>query len=217
MILLLHFLFSGVYINVDIAQAKQKGKSVMRMSRHQKIHPISSGDQAFFENFYTEYKKYLFFLAQKYTDSKEGQEDLVQDTIVRLLRNLSALKELNHSQTCKYVALTVRAAFLDGEKRRKGAESACLDDSLLETLLSAECLDRRELPGLAARLEVEQLKRELSCRDWMILEGKYILGYSQEELGQMFGVAPDSVRMMISRAKQKARTILYPEAGRETT
>jgi len=188
------------------------------MNRRQKLHPISSCDQEFFEAFYMEYKNFLYFLARKYTSSQEACEDIVQDTIVRLLRNLSALRELDNSRKCKYIALTIRAVFLDSEKRKHSAESTFLDDETLEMLLNAERLERRDLPGLAAHLEVEQLKKELSCRDWMILEGKYILGYSQEELGQMLGVAPDNVRMMTSRAKQKARKILNAnqEAGRET-
>ncbi len=183
------------------------------MNRRQKLHPISSGDQEFFEAFYMEYRNFLFFLARKYADSQEACEDIVQDTVVRLLRNLSALKELDNSRKCKYIALTVRAAYLDSEKRRHSAESTFLDEEALEKLL-----EWQDGSDLAAHLEVEQLKKELSRRDWVILEGKYILGYSQEELGQMLGIAPDSVRMVISRAKQKARKILYSnqEAGRET-
>ena len=48
----------------------------------------------------------------------------------------------------------------------------------------------------------------MGFREWILLEGKYILGYTHEELGALIGVAPNSVRMILCRAKEKARSIL---------
>jgi len=171
---------------------------------------MSSLDITFFEHFYQENKRFIFFIAGKYTAINEEREDLVQDAVERLLGNISTLKELSEPKAKKYIALTVKAAFLDSEKKKHASSSTEFDDTVLETLVRAGLVVPTDGRKNSAHLEVAQLKEELDHRDWLVLEGKYILGYSQEELGHQLGVAPDSVRMIICRAKEKARKILYP-------
>ena len=62
-------------------------------------------------------------------------------------------------------------------------------------------------------MAVAKLKEELPQRDWLVLEGKYLLELSQEEISNLIGVAPDSVRMVLHRAKEKARSILKQEVA----
>lgn len=179
------------------------------MRKEKDIVPISPADKAFFLQFYEENKRFLYYIARKYVSSQTDCEDLVQDTVVRLLKNIPSLRDLDGCKTAKYIVLTVRAAFLDSEKRKHGAKAIYLSDDLLETLIKAELLSAEGIPDMSAKLEVELLKRSLPPRDWLLLEGKYILGYSQEELGKLIGVSPDSVRMMLWRAKEKARKVLH--------
>ena len=62
-------------------------------------------------------------------------------------------------------------------------------------------------------MEVYQLKQTLSERDWLVLEGKYILGYSQDELSELIGVSSDSIRMILHRARKNARDILLTDTA----
>ena len=55
------------------------------------------------------------------------------------------------------------------------------------------------------------MKENMSEKDWMVLVGKVIMGYTHEELGTMLEMKPVSVRMALSRAKAKAREILHIE------
>ena len=181
------------------------------MRTRKEIRPIAANDSAFFQEFYQDYKNFMFYIARKYAPSQADCEDIVQEAIIRLLNNISTLKKLNHSKTAKYIILTIRAAFLDIERRKHGDKAIFLNDETLETLIKADLLITDSMPDLSARLEVERLKKELPARDWLVLEGKYCLGYTQEELGQMIGVAPDSIRMILCRAKEKARKILQQD------
>lgn len=181
------------------------------MRKKRKNVPMSSRDKAFLEQFYQENRRFIFFIAGKYTVINDEQEDLVQDTMERLLCNISTLRELSEPKAKKYIALTVKAVYLDGEKKKRASGITELDDSALESLARAGLVPWTDTHNNSANLAVEQLRKELDHRDWFVLEGKYILGYSQEELGRQLGVAPDSVRMIICRAKEKARKILHPE------
>ena len=177
------------------------------------IAPISGNDKEFFEKFYNEYKNFMFYSARKYVNTQSECEDIVQDTVERLLHNVKTIKEIDVYRIRKYIALTVRAAYLDAEKKKHRTCPFSFDDAVLEAIIKADLIYIDNYADLYFRLDVEKLKHELPARDWIVLEGKYIMGYSQEELGQMLGVAPDSIRMIICRAKQKARAILYPNRG----
>ena len=181
------------------------------MRRRKDIVPITAEEKDLFLQFYESNKKFIYYIAGKYTSTQMDCEDLVQDSIVRLLKNISTIRQLGRCETAKYIVLTVRAAFIDNEKRRHHISTVYLDDEFLESLIKAERLIADDIPDIEARMDVELLKKALPPRDWLVLEGKYMLGYSQEELGSMLGVSPDSVRMILWRAKERARKILHQE------
>ena len=170
--------------------------------------PISLSDQAFIQQFYEENKRFMFFVARKYSTSQTECEDIIQEANVRFIHNVSALRCLDASKIPRYIVLTIRAVFLDAEKQKRNDRILFLSDEMQESLIRNELLMEEDRPDLAARLDIQQLKQELPSRDWRLLEGKYIYGYSQEELGYQFGIAPDSVRSLLSRARKKARDIL---------
>ena len=181
-------------------------------SKQQKI-PISAEDKVFFQNFYEEYKSFLYYIANKYAQTPADCEDIVQDAAIRLMCNLSSIRDLNKFKTAKYVALTVRSAWLDLIKKRHDSQEIPLNEALLEYMLEQDPLLSREPSD--SKLEVIHLKQSLSPREWMILEGKYLLGYDQEELSKLVGVSPDSIRMTLSRARAKARSILLSDREKD--
>lgn len=183
------------------------------MPLHQEKIPISQEDNQFFQSFYEENKNFLFYIANQYTSSPADCEDIVQDAVIRLMRNIPSIRGLNHCKTAKYIALTVRSAYLDLHKRRHNQQEIPLEESVLDALLEKESLLTDNSTDL--RMELILLKESLSPREWMLLEGKYILGYDQEELSELIGVTPDSIRMTLSRARAKARRILLPESGKD--
>ncbi len=179
------------------------------MGTDKEILPISFEDRQFFEALYEEYKNFMFYSARKYVNSQSECEDLVQDAVERLLRNIVTIRKIPSCGLRKYIVLTIKAAFLDGEKRKHRDIPVCLDDETIEILVKEDIIVARDWYDLSTVLNVERLKNELPIRDWIVLEGKYIMGYSQSELAHIIGVSSDSVRMIICRAKRKARQILH--------
>lgn len=178
------------------------------MSKRKELVPLSPDDRSFFEEFYQEHKRFMYYTATKYTRSISESEDLVQESIVRLLNNISTLQEIRGYKIQKYIALTVKAAFIDMERKRRREEPIHLDDETVEFLYRSDYISAPEIPDVDPKLKIEQLKSDLPYREWLLLEGKYILGYTQDELGYLIGVAPDSVRMILCRTREKARKIL---------
>lgn len=175
------------------------------------VRPLCKDDKAFFQRFYEEYKGFLYYIAKQYAPLSSDCEDIVQDSILRLMGNVDKLRNLNSGTAAKYIALTVRSAYLDAEKRKSRQQEIPTEDTILELLLEQDPFPSGQPDGTI----LAELKESLSKKDWMVLEGKYILGYSQEELGQLIGVAPNSIRMILHRARGKARMILLGSDGGE--
>lgn len=167
-------------------------------------------DSLFFEQFYARYKNFLYYTARRKCSNEDDVHDVVQETIVRLLKNITVLKEINEAKTQKYIALTVRAVYVDLEKKKHTDMAISLDEVLIEALHCGGTQIEREMEGIDHKDNIRKLQAGLSVRDWYVLENKYILGYTDQEIALQLGVAPDSIRMILSRAKSKARAILQP-------
>lgn len=177
------------------------------MSIKNQAPPLSSEDSVFFQEFYEENKGFLYYIARQYASCE--CDDLIQEALLRLMRSTERLRLLNRQQAAKYIALTVRSVYLDMLKKQTGSRTVSLDDPVLELLQSQASREQNPLTDeVALKLEVSELKASLDSRDWQVLEGKYILGYDQRELSRRIGVSPDSIRMILSRARKKARSIL---------
>lgn len=170
--------------------------------------PIKKEDEAFFQQFYDENKRFLYYIARKYTTDTNECDDLVQEAVVRLINNIPTLRDMSRCKIAQYIVLTVRTAFLDLQRRKKKENIIYFDDKVLEEMMLEALIPVDLEQQMESKSAVAKLKAELSKKDWTLLEGKYLLGLSQEELSRLIGVSPDSVRMTLHRAKVKARQIL---------
>ena len=165
---------------------------------------ITASDERFMMDFYTAHKSYMLHTAMKFTDSPADCEDILQDTMVRLMRNVDSLRHLSANQAGMYLFLTIRSVFADREKTAQERTQPVSDDSL--ELLDVEQGINED--GINAKWDTEILKETLPPKDWKLLELKYIAGYSDQEIAKELHYAPDSVRTMLRRARQRARAVL---------
>lgn len=178
------------------------------MRRRKRDNPISPLDKRFFLEFYQNHKQLMLFLANRYASCADDADDLVQDALIRLMHHIPTLKGLDKEKSAKYVALTVKTTFLDYERGRHNELMLCMDESDFERIIEKQLPELDMDYKVSVSIAVAQLKAEIPLRDWLILEGKYITGFSDEEIGALVGVTPASVRMLLYRAREKARAVL---------
>ena len=147
---------------------------------------------------YERYVSYLFFTAGKFTDSQPDREDLVHDALLRLMKNVPVLRNLEPNALAGYLYLTVKSVWLDRSNRELPQS-----EDVLDALASHE-MEARSL----ARWDTEVLKQKLSRREWFLLQTKYIVGCTDAEIGGILGCSGASVRMMLTRARRHAKAIL---------
>jgi len=173
--------------------------------------PLTRNNRKFFLTFYNQYKNFLVYIADKFVEDPEDRADLVQESLSRLMKNITVLRQLNRSQTAKYIELTVKTAFLDMEKLACREKMLVLDNAVMEALLDLKNYAERETEKMEAKESVGRLRRELTQREWLALEGKYILGYSYQELRLLLDMDQEALRGLLYRVKRKAARILQEE------
>lgn len=155
-------------------------------------------DRAYMLWLYERYVSYLFFAAGKFTDSQPDREDLVHDALLRLMKNVPVLRNLEPNALAGYLYLTVKSVWLDRNNRELPQS-----EDVLDALSSRETEDRS-----VARWDTELLKQKLPGREWFLLQTKYIVGCTDTEIGGILGCSAASVRMMLTRARRHAKAIL---------
>lgn len=167
----------------------------------------NADDQTFICRLYEEYEQLMFWTAVKYLNNIEDRKDAVQDAIIALIRNLETIKRLKDSYLRTYIVYTVESRSINLVKR-KNIELRLFDD--LDSVPAGTSVDMIEdsLLQMTMRHTISDIWTKLSTQDKILLESKYILGYNDNEIGEMLGCKASSVRMYLTRARRKAMELI---------
>ena len=110
-----------------------------------------------------------------------------------------------------YIVSTTRNTAIDHLKRQIAFDTnvSSLDDESFSAHLESQ------LPPLDDQMEAEELREQLAAvldkipnDDRILLEGKYILQYSDAVLAKMLHCKVSSIRMKLTRARRRALTMI---------
>lgn len=165
-------------------------------------------DRAFMLRVYEEYERLLFRVARQFVAGQPDAEEVVQESLVRLMGKIDTLRPMERCILTAYIVATVRntaISFLRREGRRQAWQAAYDDGDRSEP----EALSLEELTLLAEnRRAIAAAWGLLEQRDRVLLEGKYFLGLSDGELARAVGCQKGSVRMLLVRARRNAMELL---------
>lgn len=167
----------------------------------------SSEDRDFLEQLYIRHERLIYRTAGRYSRKREETQDIVQDSLVKIVRYVHRLRKLDAcTQTAAVVILTKNTAI--NHARHLG---------VVRRHRSCDGWDSDWFPAPLPAGSVEQMVNRAKQKDvlnrlWprlpedcrILLEGKYILGLDNGELAALLGCQPDSVRMKLSRARRSA-------------
>ncbi len=180
--------------------------------------PQDQSDEAsYIAGLYIRYKAFLFQKAALYTDSLQAKEDIVQNTVLRLMRNVDKLRTLDSPALTAYIALTVRSAALNylREESRDSLNALPLNEELEEECLPLDgsvqlTLEEKMLLG-HRDAEVRTAIERLSERDQIALMGKYFLELDSRTLAELLGITPGTLRTLLCRARSRTLEELKKE------
>lgn len=158
------------------------------------------------EEIYSEHKRLMYSTAKKYVACKSDQEDIVQTTVEKLMKQIPVLQTLKKASLACYVVLAVKSVAVDFLREKAKREEYVVE------LWDIEIEQMGTLDDMV--ITAEQLARMkngwilLPEEDQKLLVGKYIAGYTDEELAVQFNCKPSSIRMKLTRARRRAFEIL---------
>jgi len=166
-------------------------------------------DREFMAELFLRYQRLLYNEIYEILKNPWNTEDVLQATLVKLIDKISELRKKEEAKLVSYMVVAARNNtynFLRAQK--KSAQVSFEEYSGQENSASA---DRQIESGMIAKEEIEEMVRrwsQLDERSKHLLEGKYILGKSDEALAEELSIKPASVRMALTRARQNAYQIL---------
>ena len=154
------------------------------------------------------YRRYMFFIARRYTGEAALLEDIVSESCLRLMEHADTLQGLAEGQLRAYIRSTVRSRAVDLLRRRRGETPAGNGDGP-----AFEAPD----PGWE-RIELrEELERVLEAVSRLpepqrtALRLKYGEKRTDAEVAAALGVARTTARKYLLDARGTLKEMLYGE------
>ena len=158
--------------------------------------------RAFMRKLYHDYGRLMYRIANKCCSDRFAQEDIVQVTLLKLMEKNALLQTLEEKALVAYVSVSVRnTAYSYLRKQAKEQEIFVPLEEGVQSLNTAsveETMDLWETKGILAKIW-----RTLSAEERFLLEGRYILQYTDRELSEGLDCKPGSVRMKLTRVRRK--------------
>ena len=168
------------------------------------ISRVLKGEQQLFAGLVERYQNYVFTLVLRFTDNREDAEELSQDIFVKAYRSLADFRGDSKFSTWLYtIVRTSCITFL----RKKKLDTTSIDNE--KTFIQ---LENRE-SGFKANI-IEQKSRQamvneaiklLSPDDAQIITLFYKAEQSLEEIGNVIGADPNTVKVKLHRARQRLK------------
>lgn len=168
------------------------------------------GDREFMLMVYESHKDLMMTTAQKYIADRDIAEDIVHDGVVKLIEKVSLLRTLNRCTLAGYIVSTVRNTAISYLRRQDTLQKH--STPMEEEMEEAAELTVEELTILQAdKAQLCDAWPKLSEEDRLLLEGKYLLEQSDEELAALLGCKVASIRMKLTRARRRAYLLVAGE------
>lgn len=158
---------------------------------------------------YHHFKRFVYAKTKDYTSDLTYREDIAQETWVCLLRNAAKLKRMDPKAQVVYIALTVRSSALDYLSKLESRAVSVPDPTGSDGdngFPSAE-----EMFFLTNAVSGYGIWDKLPKEDQRLLVGRYVQGLTDKELAELCHVKEDSIRMMMTRARRRAKKCILSE------
>lgn len=159
---------------------------------------------------YEEFQNLMFYTAKKYINDQMTCEDIVQECIVKLIQKIDVIRGKERCILAGYIVSIIRNVsinYLKSEGVRQ-KHSVGFDEETMDQLPSSELSIEEMLLAKEKSSLISIAMEQLSVTERLLLEGKYILEYSDDELAKQLNCKSGSIRMKLTRARRHALSIL---------
>ena len=171
-------------------------------------------DQRYMLCLYEAHKELMFKISGKYVFESNYVEDVVQEALLYLCRNLSTLKQLDRYQLQVYIVYTVKhAAYRHNSRMKRDKQHLIFDEdnSLIQRLGTGERVLEDEFAKKEKVVEIRSVLKKLAEDDQDIIIRKYYLKQNDREIAEAHGLMASSVRMRLTRIRRRFLKLMNEE------
>lgn len=171
-------------------------------------------DREFMTNLFLEYQRLMYSEIYKIVRDIWSTEDIMQSTLVKLIDKIPLLRSFDRNHLVNYVISASKNTAINHLKKEKRVTVFSFDDCLDSPadLYSTPLEDRLEQLELENNLNrLHQIWPDLDERSKFLLEGRYILKKTPEEMARDLDIKVASLRMALTRAKRSAKKLMISE------
>lgn len=175
---------------------------------------LNDNDKAFmldlYKNYYRLARKTIFNITYESKDI----EDLINDSFIKLIDKIPLIRTLDCCKTTAYVVYTIKSVAINYIKHKKVENKHlyyCEDSDMANSLSSIE--DDSETK-LIRKEEMDSLRDAISMlpeKEKDLLYFKYILEMKDNDIAEILGIASNSVRQYLTRARRNAKKLMGKE------
>lgn len=164
----------------------------------------NGSERTFMLKLYDDYGRLMYFIAKKCCSDPFAREEIVQDTLLKLIEKSARLRNLEEKALAAYISVSVRNTAYSHLRRRAKEQELFVPWNEAIPFLSLETPSIEEtLTTLEVKGDFMEAWTDLSAEEQFLLEGRYILRYTDRELSENLGCKPDSIRMKLTRVRRK--------------
>ena len=163
-------------------------------------------DRYFMTQLYLKHYRLLFSEVNQMISDAWTTEDIIQDSMIRFIDKIPLLRSLDERRQVNYLITTVRNQAKNYIRAQRKATVTSIDNSPDSfNLIVSEHIEIED--SVHRKMLAEKLQKiwpTLSDTTQEVLERKYILAQSDQEIAEAIGIKSSSVRMKLVRAHREA-------------
>jgi len=169
-------------------------------------------DRDYMEWLYKQHHKLMFFTAWKIFRDEATVDDVVSESCVALIKNISTLRGLERNKLRVYIVSTVKNTALNFFDKQQRLNSHIVGDESEAIEIVADDFDVEKKVLLEDELKrVWQAIAQLPAKEQQIMRMKYVMEMPDVKIAKEVGLAPSSIRKYIGRAREQIKAIVYTE------
>ena len=151
---------------------------------------------------------------KQYVSNPSDCEDIIQDCLVKLIEKIPVLRGKERCVLCSYIVHTIRNRSINYLKRQGmiNARTCNLEEQTI-LIASSELPMEEVMVAMERREQLDKIWNQLPEEYQLLLEGKYILKYTDAELATQLQCKPASIRMKLTRVRRKVFRMMSDNGG----
>lgn len=171
-------------------------------------------DRDFMTQLFLDFHRLMCHEARKIVKDDWIADDIVQDTLLKLIAKISLLRSLPQRRLVNYIISATKNTAYNFYRKKSHIDLLSFDElGNAEIDISVSLgWDIEKIVILNEDLDkLSNVWNKIDKRSQYLLEGRYILGKTSVDMTADLGIQPDSVRMALTRARQTAYKFITEE------